>query len=495
MTGGMKNGRAIMLQGTGSDVGKSVLTAGLCRAFVRRGLTVRPFKPQNMSNNAAVADDAEGGGGEIGRAQWLQALACGVAPSVHMNPVLLKPNSDTGSQVVLRGRALEVAEARQYWGTRGALLAPVIESFEHLKTQADLVVVEGAGSAAEANLRRGDIANMGFAVPTQTPVVLVGDINRGGVIAALVGTQAVLDAADRAMVAGFIVNLFRGDPRLFDDGLAMITERTGWRSFGVVPFLPQIKALPAEDAVVLEQGRAGEDGRIVIAVPMVARIANFDDLDPLRADPAFDVRFCPPGTPLPGDAALVVLPGTKSTLSDLRFLKAQGWDIDIQAHVRRGGRMLGLCGGYQMLGTRVSDPDGIEGPAGEEAGLGLLDVATVIEPAKTVRNAVCRSTLLDADARGYEIHAGRTTGPGLSRTFLEREGETVGIVSSDGLVVGTYLHRMLGDDSFRARYLRFAGLCGTPDLVFADQVEAALDALADALEEHLDVDALLEAAR
>lgn len=250
-------GKALMLQGTGSDVGKSVLTAGLCRAFVRRGMTVRPFKPQNMSNNAAVAEDAEDGAGEIGRAQWLQALACGVAPSVHMNPVLLKPNSDTGSQVVLRGRALEVAEARQYWGTRGSLLAPVIESFEHLKAQADIVVVEGAGSAAEANLRRGDIANMGFAVPTRTPVVLVGDINRGGVIAALVGTQAVLDAADRETVAGFIVNLFRGDPRLFDDGLAMIVERTGWRSFGVVPFLPQIKALPAEDAVVLEQGRAG----------------------------------------------------------------------------------------------------------------------------------------------------------------------------------------------------------------------------------------------
>ncbi|MEQ8586414.1 MAG: cobyric acid synthase [Thalassobaculaceae bacterium] len=487
--------RALMLQGTGSDVGKSVLTAGLCRAFLRRGLTVRPFKPQNMSNNAAVADDGEGGGGEIGRAQWLQALACRVPASVHMNPVLLKPNSDTGSQVVLRGRALETAEAREYWGTRGALLEPVIESFEHLKRDADIVVVEGAGSAAEANLRRGDIANMGFAVPTGTPVVLVGDINRGGVIASLVGTREVLDAADRAMVAGFIVNLFRGDPRLFDDGLAMIVERTGWRSFGVVPFLPTIRALPAEDAVVLEQGPSREPGRSVIAVPMISRIANFDDLDPLRADPAFDVRFCPPGTPLPGDADLVVLPGTKSTLSDLRFLKAQGWDVDLRAHVRRGGRVLGLCGGYQMLGTRVSDPDGIEGPAGEEAGLGLLDVQTVIGPAKTVRNAVCLSTILDAEARGYEIHAGRTTGAGLARRFLERDGEVVAIVSGDGLVVGSYLHGMLADDAFRDRYLSFAGLSGTPGRVFAEQVETALDALADALEQHLDVAALLEAAR
>ncbi|MDF1791103.1 MAG: cobyric acid synthase [Thalassobaculaceae bacterium] len=488
-------GRALMLQGTGSDVGKSVLTAGLCRAFLRRGFAVRPFKPQNMSNNAAVADDAEGGSGEIGRAQWLQALACGVAPSVHMNPVLLKPNSDTGSQVVLRGRAVETAEACAYWSTRGSLLAPVIESFERLKAEADLVVVEGAGSAAEANLRQGDIANMGFAVPTGTPVVLVGDINRGGVIAALIGTQAVLDGADRDRVAGFIVNLFRGDPRLFDDGLAMITERTGWRSFGVVPFLPEIRALPAEDAVVLEQRRAGADDRIVVAVPMIARIANFDDLDPLRADPAFDVRFCPPGTALPGDASLVVLPGTKSTLSDLRFLKAQGWDIDIRAHVRRGGRVLGLCGGYQMLGRRVRDPEGIEGPAGEEEGLGLLDVETVIAPAKTVRNAVCRSALLDAEAHGYEIHAGRTTGPGLNRTFLERGDEVIGVVSGDGLVVGSYLHGMLGDDTFRDRYLRFAGLSGTPGMVFAEQVETALDALADALERHLDVDALLDAAR
>jgi adenosylcobyric acid synthase len=484
--------RALMLQGTGSDVGKSTLVAGLCRVFTRRGLRVRPFKPQNMSNNAAVAEDAEvGGAGEIGRAQWLQSLACGVAPSVHMNPVLLKPNSDTGSQVVLRGRPLATAEAREYWGTRGSLLAPVIESFERLKAEADLVIVEGAGSAAEANLRVGDIANMGFAVPTGTPVVLVGDINRGGVIAALVGTHAVLDDADRAMVRGFIINLFRGDVRLFDDGLDMIIDRTGWPSFGVVPFLREIGALPAEDAVVLEQGGRATGARAVVAVPMLSRIANFDDLDPLRADPAIEVRFCPPGTPLPAEAALIVLPGTKSTVSDLRFLKAQGWDVDIAGHVRRGGRVLGLCGGYQMLGRWVRDPDGIEGPSGEEPGLGLLEVDTVIEPAKTVRNAVCRSQVLDAETRGYEIHAGRTTGAGLSRPFLERDGAPVGIVSADGRVVGSYLHGLFGDDGFRDRYLAFAGVVGTSGLVFADQVEAALDALADGLERHLDIDGLL----
>jgi adenosylcobyric acid synthase len=486
--------KALMLQGTGSDVGKSVLTAGLCRVFTRRGLTVRPFKPQNMSNNAAVADDGAGGEGEIGRAQWLQALACRVPPSVHMNPVLLKPNSDTGAQVVLCGRPLETAEARSWWATRGSLLAPVVETFDHLKREADLVLVEGAGSAAEANLRTGDIANMGFAVPTGTPVVLVGDINRGGVIAALVGSHAVLDAADRAMVRGYIINLFRGDLRLFDDGLDIITARTGWPSFGVVPFLPEIRALPAEDAVVLEQGASPDDGRAVVAVPMLSRIANFDDLDPLRTDPGFDVRFCPPGTPLPADARLVVLPGTKSTLSDLRFLKAQGWDVDIAGHVRRGGRVLGLCGGYQMMGRRVRDPGGIEGPAGEEEGLGLLDVETVIAPAKTVRNAVCRSPVLKAEASGYEIHAGKTEGPGLARPFLERDGEVIGIVSADGRHVGTYLHRLLGDDAFRARYLAFAGIGGTDGFVFADHVDAALDGLADALERHLDIDALYGAA-
>ena len=485
--------RALMLQGTGSDVGKSTLVAGLCRVFTRRGLRVRPFKPQNMSNNAAVAEDGEDGPGEIGRAQWLQALACGVPPSVHMNPVLLKPNSDTGAQVVLRGRPLSVAEAADYQPMRERLLAPVIDSFDRLKAEADLVLVEGAGSAAEANLRAGDIANMGFAVPTQTPVVLVGDINRGGVIASLVGTQALLDAADAACVRGFIINLFRGDPRLFDDGRQIIGDRTGWRDFGLVPFLPEVRALPAEDAVVLEKGAATRDDRTLIAVPMLSRIANFDDLDPLRVEPTVEVRFCPPGTALPGDATLVVLPGTKSTVSDLRFLKAQGWDVDIHAHVRRGGHVLGLCGGYQMLGRRVSDPKGVEGPPGDEAGLGLIDVETIIEPAKTVRNAVCRSPVLGVSASGYEIHAGQTTGPGLDRPFLEREGEVVGVVSDDGRVVGAYLHGLMRDDGFRRRYLATLGVDAPADLVFTDQVEGALDALADALERHLDVDGLWEA--
>ncbi len=495
MTESKSPARALMLQGTGSDVGKSTLVAGLCRVFARRGLRVRPFKPQNMSNNAAVAEDADSGSGEIGRAQWLQSVACGVPPSVHMNPVLLKPNSDTGAQVVVHGQPLTVAEASDYQHLRATLLTRVIDSFERLKAEADIVLVEGAGSAAEVNLRDGDIANMGFAVPTGTPVALVGDINRGGVIASLVGTHALLEAADAALVKGFIVNLFRGDVRLFDGGREAIRERTGWRDFGVAPFLPEVRALPAEDAVVLEQSAHHDAGRTLVAVPMLSRIANFDDLDPLRAEPTVDVRFCPPGSALPGDAKLVVLPGTKSTVSDLRFLKAQGWDIDIQAHVRRGGHVLGLCVGYQMLGRWVRDPDGIEGAPGEEEGLGLLDVETVIAPAKTVRNAVCVASTLGGTASGYEIHAGRTEGAGLARPFLERDGEVVGIASTDHRIVGAYLHGLLRDDSFRHRYLSAIGVASDPGLSFDNHVSAALDQLADALERHLDVDGLWEAAR
>ena len=349
------NGRALMLQGTGSDVGKSVLVAGLCRALSHRGLVVRPLKPQNMSNNAAVADD----GGEIGRAQWLQAKACGVPPSVHMNPVLLKPQSDTGAQVVVLGKLAEVQEARAYQNRKAAFLETILESFATLKRQADLVLVEGAGSPAEVNLRANDIANMGFALPTETPVLLVADINRGGVIAALVGTHALLPAAERDLIKGYVINQFRGDQSLFDDGLAAISARTGWPSLGVVPHLPCVRRLPAEDAVALERPERAAAGRLRVATVMLPHIANFDDLDPLKEEADVELIFCPPGEALPAGLDLIVLPGTKSTLSDLRALKANGWHIDIQAHVRQGGMVLGICGGYQMLGRQVHDPAGI----------------------------------------------------------------------------------------------------------------------------------------
>ena len=482
--------RALMLQGTGSDVGKSVLTAGLARAVRKRGLTVRPFKPQNMSNNAAIAAD----GGEIGRAQWLQAVAAEVAPSHHMNPVLLKPEGEGRSQVVIRGRPVCQAEAGWFRGQRQKWLATVLESFEHLRAEADLVLVEGAGSAAEINLRTGDIANMGFARPTETPVVLVADIDRGGVIAATVGTHQVLEPADRALVKGFMINRFRGDPALFDAGYRAIESHTGWRGFGVMPFLPVIGRLPAEDAVVLERGAPASTGRRRIVVPHLPRIANFDDLDPLRLEPEVEVVFCPPGTPLPADADLIVLPGSKATLADLRFLKAQGWDIDVKAHARRGGAVLGLCGGYQMLGHWVRDPHGIEGPAGAEAGLGLLDVVTELVGAKTTETVTARAHDLSLDVEGYEIHVGRTSAGDQAVEWLRRAGRAIGHRTQDGKICGGYLHGLFADNGFRRGYLGRLGLA-TAEGVSADtMLQASLDELAAAMETHLDVDGLLAAA-
>ena len=484
--------RALMFQGTGSDVGKTVLVAGLCRAAARRGITVRPFKPQNMSNNAAVTAE----GGEIGRGQWLQALACGVPPSVHMNPVLLKPQTDSGSQVVVQGQVRGQAEARDYQGWKAELLDAVVESFSSLRGDADLVLVEGAGSPAEVNLRANDIANMGFATRTDTPVVLVGDIDRGGVIASLVGTHTILEEADRAMVGGFIINKFRGDVSLFDDGLVEITRHTGWRSFGVVPWLEEVGRLPAEDSVALERMAATPGGAIHIVVPMLSRIANFDDLDPLRAEPDVTVTIVSPGDPLPADAALVILPGSKSTIGDLECLRRNGWDVDLQAHVRRGGRVLGICGGYQMLGRRVSDPHGTEGPVGETHGLGLLDIETDLEPRKVVRNTQGRSCDGGHELQGYEIHIGRTEGPDCDRPMITIDGKPDGAVSADGRISGCYMHGLFSSDEFRRHFLaRISGTDTGNGVDYRQGVETALDALAGRLEEVLDVDALFALAR
>ncbi len=478
-----------MLQGTGSDVGKSVLVAGLCRAFHHRGLTVRPFKPQNMSNNAAVAKE----GGEIGRAQWLQARAAFVQPSVHMNPVLLKPESDTGAQIVLQGQVFGRAEAQTYQERKQELFARVVESFDHMKAEADLVLVEGAGSPAEVNLRATDIANMGFALPTQTPVALVGDINRGGVIAAVVGTHALLPAEERALIKGVIINQFRGDVRLFDGGLKTITEVTGWQSFGVVPFLRSVRDLPAEDAVVLEGAVEKRAGQLRIVVPMLPRIANFDDLDPLRAEPGVDVMFVRPGMPLPRDADLIVLPGSKATIPDLRFLKAEGWDTDIMAHVRAGGHVLGICGGYQMLGRKVSDPNGVEGSPDEEPGLGLLEVETTLRPTKDVREVVGHAPAFGVDVSGYEIHAGHSRTEGAGGPFILSGGMSLGIMSKDCRVMGTYVHGLFEKAAFRQAFLARLGHGGSTGEDHSNRVDQALDDLAEALEKHLDLDALYAA--
>jgi len=477
--------RAIMIQGAGSNVGKSMLVAGLARAFADRGLNVRPFKPQNMSNNAAVTMD----GGEIGRAQALQARAARVAPVVDMNPVLLKPETETGAQIIVQGRRLSSVTAGDYGKVRPSLLPAVLESFRRLARDADLVIVEGAGSPAEVNLRANDIANMGFAEAAGVPVILVGDIDRGGVIAQIVGTRAVLAAADAALIRGFAINKFRGDVRLFDGGLAAIREHTGWPSLGVVPWFRDAWRLPAEDVMDVAS-RPG--GAYRIAVPRLARIANFDDLDPLAAEPGVSVDIVESGRPLPGNADLVLIPGSKSTIADLADFRAQGWDIDLQAHVRRGGRVLGLCGGYQMLGREVADPEGIEGPPARVAGLGLLDVTTTMHAAKRLALTEAHHMVSGEPLSGYEIHLGRTEGPDCARPWLQVDGRAEGASSADGRVQGCYLHGLFAADGFRAAWLREAGT--ESSLAYDAGVEETLDRLAAHLAAHLDLDMLLSLA-
>ncbi len=478
--------RAVMIQGAGSNVGKSLLVAGLCRLYTRQGLTVRPFKPQNMSNNAAVAL-----GGEIGRAQALQARACGVAPQVDMNPVLLKPESETGAQVIVQGQRLTTVKARDYAALKPQLMAPVLDSFRRLRAGADLVIVEGAGSPAEVNLRANDIANMGFARAAGVPVILTGDIDRGGVIAQLVGTQAVLEPGDAAMIRGFLINKFRGDPRLFDDGYRLIEARTGWPGLGVVPWFPEAHKLPAEDAADL--GGTRGTGKFLIAVPHLNRIANFDDLDPLAQEPGVTLRIVRPGQPLPVEADLIILPGSKATIADLAHFRAQGWDIDLAAALRRGARVLGLCGGYQMLGTAIADPDGIEGKPGEVPGLGLLEVDTVMTADKRVTETAALHPASGTAVRGYEIHLGRTDGPDRARPLFTVDGQPEGAIRADGRVMGSYLHGMFSEDAFRRAFL--AGLGAVPGNVSYDAtVEATLDALADHLARHVDCAAVLKVA-
>lgn len=479
---------AVMIQGCGSNVGKSMLVAGLCRAAWRRGMAVAPFKPQNMSNNAAVTAD----GGEIGRAQAMQAMACGLEPVTDMNPVLLKPETDVGAQVIVQGRRLTTTRARDYAALKPQLMGAVLDSFNRLRSAYDLVIVEGAGSPAEVNLRAGDIANMGFARAADVPVILAGDIDRGGVIAQIVGTKAVIDAADAAMVAGFLINKFRGDPWLFDDGYALIEASTGWRGFGVVPWFSQAHLLPAEDA--LDISSSCRDEGVTIACLTLSRIANFDDLDPLKAEPGVNLVMVGAGEAIPGDARLVILPGSKSTRGDLAFLRAQGWDVDLAAHVRRGGHVLGICGGYQMLGQSVADPEGIEGAAGDTAGLGFLDVTTVMTPDKRLSRVSAQHVATGLPVEGYEIHIGRSTGPDCARPFARVDGRTEGATSADGRICGSYLHGLFRQDAFRAAYLARLGIASAPRCHDAE-VEATLDLLADHLEAHLDVPGLLALAR
>jgi adenosylcobyric acid synthase len=449
-----------MFQGTGSDVGKSLMVAGLARALTNRGLRIRPFKPQNMSNNAAVTAD----GGEIGRAQALQARAARTPASVHMNPVLLKPQSEVGAQIVVQGRVHATAKAAAYQRLKPDLMPFVLDSYERLKREADIVLVEGAGSASEVNLRGNDIANMGFARAANVPVVLVGDIERGGVIASLVGTKLVIDPSDAAMIVGFLVNKFRGDPTLFTDGMAAIARATGWKPLGLVPFFPDARLLPAEDALALDAARA---------------------VDLVR------VR---PGQALPGDADLVILLGAKATIADLAALREAGFHIDISAHVRRGGSVLGLCGGYQMLGQTIRDPLGLEGPAGTAAGLGLLDVETTLSADKRLE-PVHGATGDGVPFSGYEMHIGVTEGPDRARCFARlADGSSEGAVSPNGRVMGTYIHGLFANDRQRSAWLtRFAA--GAAAISYDALVDDTLDRLATHLAAHVDLDRLLTLSR
>jgi adenosylcobyric acid synthase len=478
--------RAIMIQGAGSNVGKSMVVAGLLRAFRQRGLSVAPFKPQNMSNNAAVTAD----GGEIGRAQALQALAAGLAPLIDMNPVLLKPETDTGAQVIVQGRREATLRARDYGRLKSTLLPRVLQSFHRLAAGRDLIVVEGAGSPAEVNLRAGDIANMGFATAAGVPVILIGDIDRGGVIAQLVGTHAVLPPVDLGMIRGFAINKFRGDPTLFAEGMDIIAARTGWSPLGILPWFPDAWRLPAEDIMDLTRKPPTPGARLKVAVPRLRRIANFDDLDPLQADPGISVDIVPEGRPLPRDADLIVIPGSKATIADLAHLRAQGWDIDIAAHARQGGHVLGLCGGYQMLGRRIEDPDGIEGAPGGVDGLGLLDITTVMSPEKRLALTEATDIATGLPVSGYEIHLGRTTGPACARPWLSIGNRPEGAQSPDGHIRGTYLHGLFAADSFRAAFLAALGHTA-PTSGHGEAVEQTLDALADHMATHLDIDRFL----
>ena len=479
--------------GTGSDVGKSLIVAGLCRLLANRGVRVAPFKPQNMSNNAAVTAD----GGEIGRAQALQARACRLAPSVHMNPVLLKPQSETGAQIIVQGRMMGSAKAREFQAQKRALMPAVLDSFERLKAQADIILVEGAGSASEINLRANDIANMGFARAAEVPVILIGDIDRGGVIASLVGTKHVVAPDDAAMICGFLVNKMRGDATLFADGMTAISQLTGWAALGLIPYFDDAHKLPAEDALGLRdlvKAKTGT-GKLRIAVPLLPRISNFDDLDPLRHEPQVSVELIERGQPLPRDANLILLPGSKSTIDDLLALRAAGWDVDIANHVRHGGRVLGLCGGYQMLGKRISDPHGIEGAPRTVEGLGLLDVETEFGAEKSLLEVEGTLVTGGASFKGYEMHVGRTSGPDTARHVLHfADGRADGAMSPDGLVSGCYVHGLFASDAARAAWLGQFGAT-TSGESYEATVDAVLDGLAAHLARHVDIETLLSFAR
>ncbi|MCG8295333.1 cobyric acid synthase [Pseudomonas entomophila] len=474
----------LMVQGTTSDAGKSTLVTALCRWLLRQGVAVVPFKPQNMALNSAVTAD----GGEIGRAQAVQAQACRLAPHTDMNPVLLKPNSDTGAQVIVHGRAVTSMNAVAYHDYKAIAMQAVLASHERLRQAYPVVMVEGAGSPAEINLRAGDIANMGFAESVDCPVILVADINRGGVFAHLVGTLELLSPSEQARVKGFVINRFRGDIALLQPGLDWLEQRTGKPVLGVLPYVTDLH-LEAEDAIDVRQAVKGERVLKVI-VPVLPRISNHTDFDPLRLHPQVDLQFIGPGQPIP-PADLIILPGSKSVRADLTQLRERGWDSAIARHLRYGGKLIGICGGLQMLGHEVHDPLGLEGPAGSSAGLGLLDYSTVLEAQKQLRNVAGTLDLEQAAVSGYEIHAGVTHGPGLEHPAVQLDdGRNDGAISADGQILATYLHGLFEGSQSCAALLRWAGLADAQAIDYEALRERDIERLADLVEQHLDTERL-----
>jgi adenosylcobyric acid synthase len=478
--------RALMIQGASSDSGKSTLVAGLCRVLRRQGVRVAPFKPQNMSLNSAVTAD----GGEIGRAQALQAQAAGIAATIDMNPVLLKPESDTHAQVIVHGRAIGQMGAGDYHDYKRVAREAVLVSYRRLQASYDTVIVEGAGSPAEINLRAGDIANMGFAEAVDCPVVLIADIERGGVFAHLVGTLALLSHSEQSRVSGFVINRFRGDMSLLQSGLDWLERHTGKPVFGVLPYLHGLQ-LDAEDGIGREPAAAQIDAMLQVVVPVLPRISNHTDFDPLRQHPQINLRYVD-GTQCPPGADLIILPGSKNVRADLHWLRAHGWAEHLQRHLRYGGRVLGVCGGFQMLGAAILDPQGVEGPVGQSAGFGWLDMRTVLQPCKQLRNVEGTLCLEQAPVSGYEIHAGQSDGPALDHAAVMLEhGRRDGAISADGRILGTYLHGLFERPSACAALLRWAGLPQPLSMDHPARREQMLDRLADAVERSLDVPRLL----
>jgi adenosylcobyric acid synthase len=473
----------LMVQGTTSDAGKSTLVAGLCRLLHREGVVVAPFKPQNMALNSAVTVD----GGEIGRAQALQAQAAGLEPRTDMNPILLKPSSDTRAQVVIHGIARHEMDAGEFHRYKATALAAVMESYARLAHGHDVVIVEGAGSPAEVNLRDNDIANMGFATAADCPVVLVADIDRGGVFAHLVGTLDCLASAERDRVKGFVINRFRGDLALLQPGLDWLAARTGKPVFGVLPFLHGLH-LDAEDAIQTAQAAPVEgERRLRVAVPVYPRISNHTDFDALRAHPQVDLAFVGPGRAIPA-ADLVILPGSKSVQADLAWLRGEGWEDAIKRHLRYGGKVIGICGGMQMLGLALHDPQGVEGARASVAGMGLLDLESTLESRKRLERV--EGTILGAPLSGYEIHMGVSRGPALARPAVELAGRADGAISADGRILATYVHGLFDTPRSCAALLAWAGLQAAREIDYRMLRERSIDRLADAIAAHVDLGAL-----